>query len=78
MSFLSLLDVRDLLYTFLDQIEVGLDVQAPELFTTSPALAIPKAISIAGLQNSQIDYYEINEAFSVSFFFFEILHIVWN
>lgn len=40
-------------------------MQAPELFTTAPALAIPKAISKAGLQASQIDYYEINEAFSV-------------
>ncbi|KAJ4831100.1 hypothetical protein Tsubulata_033017 [Turnera subulata] len=39
--------------------------QAPELFTTTPALAIPKAISNAGLEASQIDYYEINEAFSV-------------
>ncbi|XVE87619.1 hypothetical protein DITRI_Ditri19aG0002400 [Diplodiscus trichospermus] len=39
--------------------------QAPELFTTAPALAIPKAISAAGLEASQIDYYEINEAFSV-------------
>ncbi|XP_031395386.1 probable acetyl-CoA acetyltransferase, cytosolic 2 isoform X1 [Punica granatum] len=39
--------------------------QAPELFTTAPALAIPRAISNAGLAASQIDYYEINEAFSV-------------
>ena len=39
--------------------------QAPELFTTTPALAIPKAISNSGLRDSQIDYYEINEAFSV-------------
>ncbi|XP_022716264.1 probable acetyl-CoA acetyltransferase, cytosolic 2 isoform X2 [Durio zibethinus] len=39
--------------------------QAPELFTTAPALAIPKAISAAGLEASHIDYYEINEAFSV-------------
>ncbi|XP_039142204.1 acetyl-CoA acetyltransferase, cytosolic 1-like [Dioscorea cayenensis subsp. rotundata] len=39
--------------------------QAPELFTTAPALAIPKAISNAGLEPSQVDYYEINEAFSV-------------
>ncbi|GKD40660.1 acetyl-CoA acetyltransferase, cytosolic 1-like protein, partial [Tanacetum coccineum] len=38
--------------------------QAPELFTTSSALAIPKAISRAGLEASQIDFYEINEAFS--------------
>ncbi|KAJ0989694.1 hypothetical protein J5N97_008050 [Dioscorea zingiberensis] len=39
--------------------------QAPELFTTTPSLAIPKAISNAGLEASQVDYYEINEAFSV-------------
>ncbi|KAL5798135.1 hypothetical protein ACOSQ2_002955 [Xanthoceras sorbifolium] len=39
--------------------------QAPEIFTTAPALAIPKAISKAGLDASQIDYYEINEAFAV-------------
>ncbi|KAK8938770.1 Acetyl-CoA acetyltransferase, cytosolic 1 [Platanthera zijinensis] len=39
--------------------------QAPELFTTAPSLAIPKAISNAGLEASQIDFYEINEAFSV-------------
>eukprot|EP00252_Welwitschia_mirabilis_P023831 TRINITY_DN6850_c0_g1_i1.p1 TRINITY_DN6850_c0_g1~~TRINITY_DN6850_c0_g1_i1.p1 ORF type:complete len:401 (+),score=88.68 TRINITY_DN6850_c0_g1_i1:535-1737(+) len=39
--------------------------QAPELFTTAPALALPKAISKAGLELSQIDYSEINEAFSV-------------
>ncbi|XP_042444457.1 acetyl-CoA acetyltransferase, cytosolic 1-like isoform X1 [Zingiber officinale] len=39
--------------------------QAPELFTTTPALAIPKAILSAGLDASQVDYYEINEAFSV-------------
>ena len=36
-------------------------------FTTAPALVIPKAISNAGLDASQIDYYEINEAFSVRF-----------
>jgi acetyl-CoA C-acetyltransferase len=46
---------------------VQFPVQAPELFTTSPALAIPKAISNAGLDASQVDYYEINEAFAVSF-----------
>ncbi|XP_076905105.1 acetyl-CoA acetyltransferase 1-like [Bidens hawaiensis] len=39
--------------------------QAPELFTTAPSLAILKAISNAGLTASQVDYYEINEAFSV-------------
>lgn len=39
--------------------------QAPELFTTTPALVIPKAISNSGLEQSHINYYEINEAFSV-------------
>ncbi|KAJ4704115.1 Acetyl-CoA acetyltransferase [Melia azedarach] len=39
--------------------------KAPELFTTAPSLAIPKAISNAGLESCQVDYYEINEAFSV-------------
>ncbi|KAH8905970.1 thiolase [Coniochaeta sp. PMI_546] len=37
----------------------------PERFTTAPALAIPKAIKHAGLTEKDIDYYEINEAFSV-------------
>ena len=39
--------------------------QAPEWFTTSPAKAVPKALENAGLTKSDIDYYEINEAFSV-------------
>ncbi|HMX03348.1 MAG TPA: acetyl-CoA C-acyltransferase [Chitinophagales bacterium] len=39
--------------------------QAPEWFTTTPAKAMPKAIAAAGLQISDIDYFEINEAFSV-------------
>ena len=39
--------------------------QAPEWFTTAPSLAIPKAIAKAGLQLSDIEYFEINEAFSV-------------
>ncbi|KAJ9132998.1 Acetyl-CoA acetyltransferase [Pleurostoma richardsiae] len=37
----------------------------PERFTTAPALAIPKAIKHAGLEQKDIDFYEINEAFSV-------------
>ncbi|CAL9127505.1 unnamed protein product, partial [Musa acuminata var. zebrina] len=37
----------------------------PLLFTTTPALAIRKALSNTGLEASQVDYYEINEAFSV-------------
>lgn len=39
--------------------------QAPEWFTTSPSVAIPRAIEKAGLNADQIDFYEINEAFSV-------------
>lgn len=39
--------------------------QAPEWFTTAPAKALPKAIAKAGLTADQIDFYEINEAFSV-------------
>ena len=39
--------------------------QAPEWFTTAPSLAIPKALTNAGLSSDAVDYYEINEAFSV-------------
>jgi len=39
--------------------------QEPAWFTTTPAKAIPKAIKKAGLKKSDIDLYEINEAFSV-------------
>ena len=39
--------------------------QAPEKFTTAPAKAIPRAIEKAGLKPENIDFYEINEAFSV-------------
>lgn len=39
--------------------------QAPEWFTTSPAIAVPKAIEKAGLRPDDIDYFELNEAFSV-------------
>ncbi len=39
--------------------------QAPEWFTTSPSLAVPKAVQKAGLKMEQIDYWELNEAFAV-------------
>lgn len=39
--------------------------QAPEWFTTAPALAMPKALKKAGLTSDDMDYFEINEAFSV-------------
>src|SRR6202000_1697345 len=39
--------------------------QAPEWFTTAPSKAIPLALHRAGMSAAQIDYFEINEAFSV-------------
>ena len=39
--------------------------QAPEWFTTTPAIALPKAIAKAGLKIEDIAYWELNEAFSV-------------
>lgn len=39
--------------------------QAPEWFTTSPSLALPKALDRAGLTADQIDAWEINQAFAV-------------
>jgi acetyl-CoA C-acetyltransferase len=39
--------------------------QAPEWFTTSPSLAVPKALEKAGLTTSDVDYWELNQAFSV-------------
>ena len=39
--------------------------QAPEWFTTAPSKAIPLAMHRAGITPEQVDFYEINEAFSV-------------
>ena len=39
--------------------------QEPEWFTTAPAKAVSLAIKKAGLNKNDIDYYELNEAFSV-------------
>ena len=39
--------------------------QEPEWFTTAPSQAIPKALKKAKLTKSDVDYYELNEAFSV-------------
>lgn len=39
--------------------------QAPEWFTTTPSVAIPRAVEKAGLKISDIGFFEINEAFSV-------------
>ncbi|MCP9750075.1 acetyl-CoA C-acyltransferase [Ferruginibacter sp. HRS2-29] len=39
--------------------------QAPELFTTTPSIAVPKAVAKAGLKMEDISFWELNEAFSV-------------
>jgi acetyl-CoA C-acetyltransferase len=39
--------------------------QAPEWFTTAPSLAIPIALDKAGLKTSDVDFWELNEAFAV-------------
>jgi acetyl-CoA C-acetyltransferase len=37
----------------------------PEWFTTAPSKAIPKALKKAGMEASEINFWELNEAFSV-------------
>jgi acetyl-CoA C-acetyltransferase len=39
--------------------------QAPEWFTTTPSVALPKAVEKAGLKMSDVNYFELNEAFAV-------------
>jgi acetyl-CoA C-acetyltransferase len=39
--------------------------QAPEWFTTTPSLALPRAVHKAGLKLAELEYVELNEAFSV-------------
>lgn len=39
--------------------------QDPTYFTTAPSIALPKAAKKAGIELSEIDYFELNEAFSV-------------
>ena len=38
--------------------------QDPMWFTTAPSLAIPKALKFAGVSQKDVDFFEINEAFS--------------
>lgn len=38
--------------------------QAPERFTTAPSPAISKALKLAGLSKTDIDFFEINEAYA--------------
>jgi len=37
----------------------------PKWFTTAPAKALPKALAKAGISQSEVDYFELNEAFAV-------------
>jgi acetyl-CoA C-acetyltransferase len=39
--------------------------QDPKWFTTSPALALPKALAKANMKIEDVDFFEFNEAFSV-------------
>lgn len=39
--------------------------QSPDWFTTTPAIAIPKAVAKAGKSMEDVDLFEINEAFAV-------------
>jgi acetyl-CoA C-acetyltransferase len=39
--------------------------QAPEWFTTAPSKAIPLALQKANLKTTDVDFFEINEAFAV-------------
>ena len=39
--------------------------QEPKWFTTAPALALPKALAKAGISQSDVDFFEFNEAFAV-------------
>ena len=45
--------------------------QAPEWFTTTPTIAAPKALKMAGVTKDDIDFFEINEAFAVVTMAFE-------
>ncbi len=47
--------------------------QEPAWFTTTPTVAAPKALKRAGLTKNDIDFYEVNEAFSVVTLAFEKL-----
>jgi len=53
--------------------------QEPEWFTTTPTIAAPKALKMAGLTKDDIDFFEVNEAFSVVVLAFEkVLEVPHN
>lgn len=39
--------------------------QEPQWFTTTPTIAVPKALKMAGISMNDVDFFEVNEAFSV-------------
>ena len=39
--------------------------QAPQWFTTAPTIAAPKALKLAKMSTNDVDFFEVNEAFSV-------------
>jgi acetyl-CoA C-acetyltransferase len=45
--------------------------QEPEWFTTTPTIAAPLALKMAGMTKNDVDYFEVNEAFSVVTLAFE-------
>lgn len=45
--------------------------QEPEWFTTTPTIAAPKALKMAGVSKNDIDFFEVNEAFAVVTLAFE-------
>lgn len=50
--------------------------QEPEWFTTSPTIAAPKALKMAGVSINDIDFFEVNEAFSaVALAFEQVLNV---
>lgn len=45
-------------------IGMGDAAQDPLWFTTAPSKAVPRAMKMAGIEHKDVDFYEINEAFS--------------
>ena len=66
MILMSAERAQELGYTPLASIKGYADAaHEPEWFTTAPAKALPKALAKAGLNQSDVDYFEFNEAFAV-------------
>ena len=57
--------LRDVLQVVARIVAFADAAQDPADYPTSPALAVPRALARAGLRPCDVDYWEINEAFSV-------------